>query len=183
MLSIPFKSSQPRPASFPLVVSAVMPSESPNRSKHPPPIGTARLVVSGTSLAVVADQLEPANHLADGEETKAFGCHHTTGDDLCRRDVPEVGKGGPGRGGRLLDALEEGARVLDLLQQVVPVALDGGHGPGGKGLSVNKAWCTFSRRRGASLRVGRRLGPGETHGGVMCWPLKTSLDSSTPTLE
>lgn len=25
--------------------------------------------------------------------------------------------------------------------------------------------------------------PGETHGGVMFWPLKTSLDSSMPTLE
>lgn len=121
------------PRLFSRVVSAVKPSWSPNRSIHPPFIGIARLVVSGASLAVVADELESANHLADGEETEAFGRHDTTGDDLCPRDVPEAGEGGPGRGGRLLDALEEGAGVLDLLEQVVPVALDGGHGSGGEG--------------------------------------------------
>lgn len=59
-----------------------------------------RLVVSVVDLAVVANQLEPADHLANGEEAQALGKHHAAGHHLCPREVPEL---------LGVDVLEDGA--------------------------------------------------------------------------
>ena len=41
----------------------------------------------GTSLAVVANELEAANHLANGEETEALGSDDTASGELGRANV------------------------------------------------------------------------------------------------
>lgn len=59
---------------------------------------------------MVANELEPADHLADGEEAQALGQDHAASRHLCPRDV--AGLLGVGR---LKQAGEEGAGVLQLL--------------------------------------------------------------------
>jgi hypothetical protein len=56
------------------------------------------LVVSGCRLAVVANQLESANHLPDGEESETLGENNTTNYELCPVQAP--------------DALDDGRRLL-----------------------------------------------------------------------
>lgn len=76
-------------------------------------------MVSG-SLAAVANQLESANHLANGEEAEALGEDDTTSSDL---DTAEI----PGLVEEVLGGLKEGP-VLDGLQCVLVVGLEGRDG-------------------------------------------------------
>ena len=76
-------------------------------------------MVSG-SLAAVANQLESANHLANGEEAEALGEDDTTSSDL---DTVEI----PGLVEEVLGGLKEGP-VLDGLQCVLVVGLEGRDG-------------------------------------------------------
>lgn len=69
---------------------------------------------------MVADQLEPANHLANGEETKALGEDDTAGGELGGTDVADALEDGSG-------GLEEAAG-LDGPPDVLVVALEGGNG-------------------------------------------------------
>ena len=48
---------------------------------------SAKSLVVGTSLAVVANELEAANHLANGEETEALGSDDTASGELGRANV------------------------------------------------------------------------------------------------
>lgn len=83
-------------------------------------------------LAVVTNQLEAADHLADSEEAQQLGEQDAAADELRVRDVPDsahdgcgLGRGagrGAGRG------LQQGAGVLEGAQCAVEVALEGGHG-------------------------------------------------------
>lgn len=73
-------------------------------------------------LAVVANQLEAANYLTNGEETKQLGEQDTATDNLCRRNVSDlVGDRGWATGG-----LEQGTGVLDGAEGAVEVVLEGG---------------------------------------------------------
>lgn len=80
-------------------------------------------VVSSVRLAVVPNQLEPANHLADGEEAEQLGHEHTASRELHPRHVPDLlGVGG------LQEVREEGAGRLQLLPEVLEVGLEGRNG-------------------------------------------------------
>lgn len=79
----------------------------------------SRLVVR-TGLAVVADELEAADHLADGEEADALGEDDAAGGELGGAEVAGLGEEVLGRG-------EDGA-VLDGLPEVLVVGLDVGDG-------------------------------------------------------
>lgn len=64
----------------------------------------ARLVVA-TGLAVVADDLEAAKHLTDGEEADELGKNDAAGGELSGAEVAGLGKEVLGRveGGAVLD--------------------------------------------------------------------------------
>lgn len=74
------------------------------------------------SLAMVANELEAADNLANGEETKQLGGQDTAADELCSRDVSDL-VGVRGRaGGR---GLQQGTGVLDGAEGAVEVVLEG----------------------------------------------------------
>lgn len=75
-----------------------------------------QLVVSG--LATVADELEAANHLADGEETEDLGEDDAASDELGSSDAADGLEESAGRDGAVADGLEE----------VLVVGLEGGDG-------------------------------------------------------
>lgn len=76
-----------------------------------------RLVVS--CLAVVPDDLEASNHLADGEEAQGFSEDDAGGGQLGGTEIAQVLDGGLGRGdGAGLEAAEDG----------LVVSLEGGDG-------------------------------------------------------
>jgi hypothetical protein len=65
--------------------------------------------MSTRSLAVIANQLEPANHLADGEESEALSEDDAAGNELGLADVSKLLE----QGGRLLNCrLEERGGAL-----------------------------------------------------------------------
>lgn len=108
-------------------------------------------------LAVVADELEAADHLANGEEAETLGRNNAAGSQLRRADTQS--------------ALDEGlggadAAGLDGLVEVLVEVLEGGGRAG--------ALC----QRGS---VSGRFSGG-THGGLIFWPWKTILPTSAPTL-
>lgn len=82
------------------------------------------------ALRSVANKLEPANHLADGEEPKNLSSDHTDSVPLLARDVSYLLKY---VGGRLLgsavclagNAVHEGAGVTEEIQGRLDVALHG----------------------------------------------------------
>lgn len=80
----------------------------------------SRLVGGGVGVAVVADELEAADHLADGEEAEALSEEDTSSGDLCPGDVTDVLEGSTGLG-------EERAG-LDGLHEVLEVGLEGRDG-------------------------------------------------------
>lgn len=92
-------------------------------------------MVSG-GLAVVADHLHAADHLADGEEAEDLGDDDASGRQLGAVDVAGLLQqgggllggllGGLGRGG--LGLAEERARVLQPLPQGLEVGLEGREG-------------------------------------------------------
>jgi hypothetical protein len=85
------------------------------------PAGPPALVVR-RRLAVVADNLEAADHLADGEEAEALGEDDAAGDELGGADVADGLEDG-------LGGLEEAAG-LDGSPGVLVVGLEGGDGAG-----------------------------------------------------
>lgn len=74
----------------------------------------------GVGLAVVADELHPADHLADGEKAEALSEENTSSGDLCPGDVADVLEGSTGVG-------KERAG-LDGLDKVLEVGLEGRDG-------------------------------------------------------
>jgi hypothetical protein len=82
-------------------------------------IGASNLVVRG-GLAVVANELHAANHLADGEETDALGEDDTAGGELGGAEVAGLVE-------EVLGGAEDSA-VLDGSPEVLVVGLDGGDG-------------------------------------------------------
>lgn len=83
---------------------------------RPCPGGGNSVVVR--SLAVVSNQLESANHLANGEKADAFGKEDTAGGELRVAEAPEVarpglrgGSEGPHQRRRLLEGVEGGLVV------------------------------------------------------------------------
>ena len=71
-------------------------------------------------LAVVTNELEPANHLADGEEAEKLSQQDAASDDLRPRDVAHL-LGVE----RLGEGLDESGGVLQLLPKVLEVGLEG----------------------------------------------------------
>jgi hypothetical protein len=90
-----------------------------------------------TSIAVVPDNLHPANHLADGEEAEDLGYDDAALHELGAVDVAgQLHQGGAlvsgglfgGLGGRALDLAAEEAGVVQLSQRPLEVGLEGRHG-------------------------------------------------------
>jgi hypothetical protein len=78
---------------------------------------TVNLVV-GSNLAVVADELEAADHLTNGEESEALGKDNATSNDLGGIDIADLLEQGLWR-------LEDGS-VLHRGPQVLVKGLEGG---------------------------------------------------------
>lgn len=95
------------------------------------------LVVGGSRLAVVADQLEPADHLPHGEEAEALRGDDAASNQLSPRDVAGLlqYRGGLrcGLGCCPLGTLEQGGGVTQLLPSVLEVCLEGGGGANKRG--------------------------------------------------
>lgn len=81
--------------------------------------GEVGSVVSSMCLAAVPNQLEPADHLADGEEAQALGQEHTASRQLCPRQVPDLLGVGV-----LQDVVDEDAGCLHLLPEALEVSLE-----------------------------------------------------------
>lgn len=79
-----------------------------------------RLVGGGVGLAVIADELEAADHLANGEEAQALSEEDTSSGDLCPGDVADVLEGSA--------SLGEERAGLDGLHEVLEVGLEGRDG-------------------------------------------------------
>lgn len=75
------------------------------------------LVVAG-NLAVVADELEAADNLADGEEAEALGEDDTTGDELGSAEAADL----------LDDVLGRDGAALESRPEVLVGGLESGHG-------------------------------------------------------
>ncbi len=89
---------------------------------------------------MVPDQLESANHLANGEEAQALGEEDTASRQLCLVEIPYPLQCRLGRGAGLGRCLEESAGVSRLLEEALEVGLEGGNGPvrrKGRNVSVN----------------------------------------------
>ena len=71
-------------------------------------------------LAVVTDELEAADHLANGEEAEALSEENTSSGDLCPGDVADVLEGSA--------SLGEERAGLDGLHEVLEVGLEGRDG-------------------------------------------------------
>ena len=72
-----------------------------------------------SNLTVVADELETANHLADGKESQTLGGNDTAGGELSSAEITDLVN-------EVLRRLENGAG-LDGTPQVLVVGLEGGH--------------------------------------------------------
>ena len=84
-------------------------------------------MVSTGGVTVVADNLEPADDLADSVEADALEAKDAEGDKLGgRRGTEEAARGS----NKLLYALEKSPRGLQLLEEGLVVALEGGVGSG-----------------------------------------------------
>jgi hypothetical protein len=133
-------------------------------------------------LAAVPDELEAANHFADGEEAEALGEQDAAGGRLGSCDVAQLlGVGG------LDDAVEEPGRVLELLDQVLVVGLEGLEG------AIERQKCQFlvvdiirepgrgDVRRSHVLALGDQLGEFQADlgvvddGGCLAWKRRRLL--------
>lgn len=85
-------------------------------------------MVLGNVLAVVTNNLEPADHLANGEEAEALGSHDTTSNQLSAVDVSELLQHGRGLLRGLGGGLRESTGVSNGVQDVLVVALESLHG-------------------------------------------------------
>lgn len=79
-----------------------------------------RDLMVGFGLAVIADNLEAANHLANGEEAETLGGHDTTSNELDGTEVANLLY-------KVLGRLEDGA-VLDRGPEVLVSGLEGSQG-------------------------------------------------------
>ena len=84
------------------------------------------LVVSSRALAVVANELEAADHLANGEEAEALSQQNTTTNELGGREVAGALYEIPGLSSGALCGLQKAAGVLDALYGSLEVGLEGG---------------------------------------------------------
>lgn len=116
-------------------------------------------------FAVVTNDLEAADHLTNGEETKALGSHNTASDQLGRVDVPELLHHGRGLLRSLGGGLRESTGVADGVQHVLVIALECLHGT-----MIKVSHVATSRQPQT-----------QTYGGDIFWLRKTSLASSEPT--
>jgi hypothetical protein len=120
-----------------------------------------RLVV-GRGLATVANKLESANHLTNGEEAEDLSRNNTASGELGRADIPHLLDS-------VLRRLDNGA-VLDGLDDVLVGVLEGGQVTVGYALAGYPATSKKRLLRG-------------THGGLIFWFWKTNLPTSRATLE
>ena len=81
--------------------------------------GEVDSVVSSMCLTAVPNQLKPADHLADGEETQALGQEYTASRQLCPRQVPDLLGAGV-----LQDVVDEDAGCLHLLPKALEISLE-----------------------------------------------------------
>lgn len=91
-----------------------------------------------SSLSAVANQLESANHLANGEETQALGEDDSTSNQLARSQAAGLLE-------KVLGRLEDGA-ALDGLPQGLVEVLEGGNGTTGRVVSVTTRVCMETNR-------------------------------------
>lgn len=101
----------------------------------------------GGRLSSVANELESANHLTNGEESKALGENNTAGNEL-------AGSQAAGLLEEVLRRLEDGA-VLDGLPQVLVEGLEGCNRTTGR-VSVTRC----GMQKGESLTEGSSSGRG-----------------------
>lgn len=103
-----------------------------------------------SSLSAVANQLESANHLANGEETQALGEDDTTRNQLARSQATGLLE-------KVLGRLEDGA-ALDGLPQGLVEVLEGGNGTTGRMVSVTRSsmYGNESLTEGSSSGRGRQ---------------------------
>lgn len=154
----------------PLSLFSVYPSNTPSPSPRasilhvelPNAVSSQCLVVGG-GLAVVADELEAANHLSDGEESEALCENDAAGDELSSADVANALDGGAGG--------LENATGPDGLPDVLVVCLEGGDG------TAQAQAVSIATRSDIRVRLEG------TYGGFMLWPRNTILAISRPTLE
>ena len=92
-------------------------------------------MVGSRGLTVVAHDLEPPDHLADGEEAEALSGDDTSRGELGVADAGDEAtlRGLDGLGG----GLEEGARAADGLPSGLVEGLEGGHGAARSRVSVS----------------------------------------------
>lgn len=101
----------------------------------------------GGSLSSVANKLESANHLTNGEESKALGEDDTAGNELAGSQAADLLE-------EVLRRLEDGA-ALDGLPQRLVEGLEGCNGTTGQ-VSVTRG----SMQKGESLTEGSSSGRG-----------------------
>lgn len=103
-----------------------------------------------SSLSAVANQLESANHLANGEETQALSEDDTTSNQLARSQAASLLE-------KVLGRLEDGA-ALDGLPQGLVEVLEGGNGTTGRMVSITTRACIEkeSLTEGSSSGRGRQ---------------------------
>ena len=83
------------------------------------------LAVTAVPLLPVADELETANDLADGEETKDLGGDDSSAPVLCARCATDLAEHGIG-----VHGVDERGGVAEGVQRGLEVALDGLDGAG-----------------------------------------------------
>lgn len=103
-----------------ITVSSRLSTSSSSPSSIPHHIAIRTRLVVRSSLAVVSDKLESANHLTDGEEAEGLGGDNTGGGDLGGVEISGLVE-------EVLGGLEDGS-ALDGLQEVLVVGLEGSDG-------------------------------------------------------
>ena len=126
-----------------------------------PSYSSAHSVVT-MSITLVTNQLESADYLTDREEPQNLGSNNSSGGQLGRVHVPNTLEDSSWVCCALGD---ERGWVSDALDESLEVGLEGG----------NRTTCTLVR-----LHL-YRISQINTYGGVIFWPWKTSLATSSPT--
>lgn len=99
---------------------------------------------------MVANQLESADHLANGEEAEALGSDDSASDELGSAEISGLAE-------EVLGGLDDGS-VLDGLQQVLVGGLEGGDGA--IRYLVSRELLRHVRQRGGILTEGSSSGRG-----------------------
>lgn len=89
-------------------------------------------------VASVSDQLESANHLANGEEAQTLRCDNTTGHQLCIADTADLVQDAGGCGTACARCLcEKAAWVANSLESTLEVGLKRGYRAGRSQLALS----------------------------------------------